>query len=37
MYLIGIGVMYNKDLFAKAGVTPPENGRWTWDEFTGRL
>ena len=34
MYLIGIGVMYNKDLFAQAGVTPPENGRWTWDEFT---
>ncbi len=34
MYLIGIGVMYNKDLFTKAGVTPPENGRWTWDEFT---
>jgi multiple sugar transport system substrate-binding protein len=34
MYLIGIGVMYNKDLFAKAGVTPPANGRWTWDEFT---
>jgi len=33
MYLIGIGVMYNKDLFAQAGVTPPENGRWTWDEF----
>ena len=34
MYLIGIGVMYNKDLFAKASVTPPANGRWTWDEFT---
>lgn len=34
MYLIGIGVMYNKDLFSQAGVTPPENGRWTWDEFT---
>lgn len=34
MYLIGIGVMYNKDLFSKAGVTPPANGRWTWDEFT---
>ena len=35
MYLIGIGVMYNKDLFAKAGVTPPAaDGRWTWDEFT---
>ncbi|HLA08757.1 MAG TPA: extracellular solute-binding protein, partial [Anaerolineales bacterium] len=34
MYLIGIGVMYNTDLFAQAGVTPPASGRWTWDEFT---
>jgi len=34
MYLIGIGVMYNKDLFSQARVTPPVNGRWTWDEFT---
>lgn len=34
MYLIGIGVMYNKDLFSKAGVTPPTSNRWTWDEFT---
>jgi ABC-type glycerol-3-phosphate transport system substrate-binding protein len=33
MYLIGIGVMYNKDLFQKAGVTPPSGDRWTWDEF----
>ena len=33
MYLIGIDVMYNKTLFAKAGVTPPANGRWTWDQF----
>ena len=33
MYLIGIEVMYNKDMFAKAGVTPPASGRWTWDEF----
>jgi raffinose/stachyose/melibiose transport system substrate-binding protein len=34
MYLIGIGMMYNKDLFAKAGVTAPDQGkRWTWDEF----
>ncbi len=33
MYLIGIGVMYNKDLFQKAGVTPPTGDRWTWDEF----
>jgi raffinose/stachyose/melibiose transport system substrate-binding protein len=32
-YLIGIGLMYNKDLFDQAGVTPPANGRWTWDEF----
>lgn len=34
MYLIGIGLMYNKDLFAKAGVTPPTGDRWTWAEFT---
>ncbi len=33
MYLIGIEVMYNKDMFAKAGVTPPPSARWTWDEF----
>jgi multiple sugar transport system substrate-binding protein len=24
---------YNKDLFAKAGVTPPD-GSWTWDDYT---
>ncbi len=34
MYLLGIGVMYNTELFAQAGVTPPANGRWSWDEFT---
>jgi len=33
MYLIGIDVMYNKTLFAQAGITPPASGRWTWDEF----
>ena len=33
MYLIGIEIMYNKDMFAQAGVTPPASGRWTWDEF----
>jgi ABC-type glycerol-3-phosphate transport system substrate-binding protein len=33
MYLIGIEIMYNKDMFATAGVTAPTNGRWTWDEF----
>jgi multiple sugar transport system substrate-binding protein len=33
MYLIGIGVMYNKTMFTTAGVTPPASGRWTWDEF----
>jgi ABC-type glycerol-3-phosphate transport system substrate-binding protein len=32
-YLLGIGLAYNKDLFAKAGVTPPTGDRWTWDEF----
>jgi raffinose/stachyose/melibiose transport system substrate-binding protein len=33
MYLLGIGMGYNKELFAKAGVTPPTGDRWTWDEF----
>lgn len=34
MYLLGIGVMYNKDLFAKAGITSPAPGeRWTWNKF----
>ncbi|HVO44436.1 MAG TPA: extracellular solute-binding protein [Aggregatilineales bacterium] len=33
MYLIGIDVLYNKDLFKKANVTAPASGRWTWDEF----
>lgn len=33
MYLIGIEIMYNKDMFAQAGVTPPASGRWTWEEF----
>ena len=32
-YLLGIGLAYNKDLFAQAGVTPPSGDRWTWDEF----
>ena len=34
MYLLGIGMMYNKDLFKQAGVTPPSADRWTWEEFT---
>jgi multiple sugar transport system substrate-binding protein len=34
MYLLTIVVMYNKDLFAQAGVTPPgDEERWTWDQF----
>ena len=33
MYLLGIGLAYNKELFEKAGVTPPTGDRWTWDEF----
>jgi raffinose/stachyose/melibiose transport system substrate-binding protein len=32
-YLLGIGLAYNTELFAKAGVTPPTGDRWTWDEF----
>lgn len=26
-------MLLNLDHFAEAGVEPPENGRWTWDEF----
>jgi len=33
MYLLGIGLAYNTELFAKAGVTPPSGDRWTYDEF----
>ena len=33
MYLLGIGLAYNTELFAKAGVTPPAGDRWTYDEF----
>ncbi len=28
-----IMINYNRDLFDKAGVAYPVNGRWTWDEF----
>lgn len=27
----------NLDLFKKAGVTPPSNGRWSWDEFESSI
>jgi multiple sugar transport system substrate-binding protein len=33
MYLLGIGLAYNTELFAKAGVTPPTGDRCTYDEF----
>ena len=33
MYLLGIDLAYNTELFAKAGVTPPANDQWTWEEF----
>jgi raffinose/stachyose/melibiose transport system substrate-binding protein len=33
MYLLGIGLGYNKALFEQAGVTPPTGDRWTWQEF----
>ncbi len=34
MYLLTIVVMYNKDLFAQAGITPPgPDERWSWDQF----
>src|SRR5690606_26635704 len=26
-------MILNLDHFEEAGVEPPENGRWTWDEF----
>jgi multiple sugar transport system substrate-binding protein len=26
-------MLLNLDLFEERGVTPPENGEWTWDEF----
>lgn len=26
-------MLLNLDLFEEAGVTPPENGEWTWEEF----
>ncbi|OJV89437.1 MAG: hypothetical protein BGO39_36290 [Chloroflexi bacterium 54-19] len=29
----GMGVYYNKKLFADAGITAPANGDWTWDQF----
>lgn len=28
-----IMINYNRDLFDKAGVAYPKDGRWTWDEF----
>jgi len=34
MYLLTIVIVYNKDLFAQAGVTPPaEDERWSWQQF----
>lgn len=34
MYLLTIAIMYNKELFAQAGVTEPAVGeRWTWEQF----
>lgn len=27
----------NLDVFDRFGVTPPENGRWTWDEFLQKM
>ncbi|MCI0520858.1 MAG: extracellular solute-binding protein [Chloroflexi bacterium] len=34
MYLLTIVVLYNQDLFAQAGVTPPAAGeRWSWQQF----
>ncbi len=29
----GIGIYYNKKMFADAGITAPANGDWTWDQF----
>ncbi len=30
-----LAVVYNKTLFAQAGLPPPGPG-WTWDQFAGR-
>jgi ABC-type glycerol-3-phosphate transport system substrate-binding protein len=33
LYLLGIDLAYNTEMFTKAGVTAPANDLWTWDEF----
>ncbi|MDI3548649.1 MAG: arabinogalactan oligomer / maltooligosaccharide transport system substrate-binding protein [Halanaerobiales bacterium] len=30
-------LMLNLDIFEERGVEPPENGRWTWDEFIEKM
>lgn len=30
-------MILNLDLFDKFGVEPPKGGRWTWDEFAGKM
>ena len=30
-------MLLNLDLFDKFGVTPPQNGRWSWDEFLQKM
>jgi len=34
LYVVGVYFIYNKDMFQKAGVTPPgPDERWSWDQF----
>jgi multiple sugar transport system substrate-binding protein len=34
LYLVGVRVIYNKDMFQKANVTAPgPDERWSWDQF----
>lgn len=30
-------LILNLDIFEERGVEPPENGRWTWDEFVDKM
>ncbi len=30
-------LLLNLDIFKERGVEPPENGRWTWDEFVEKM
>ncbi len=36
-YKEGMVMVCNTDIFKERGVSLPENGSWTWDEFTGKM